>query len=596
MSVETPIEMAADMNSTPADGVISAGNFAFRRVFVAGLTAVSILGTSSILIAILAHGKFSFTAFMAIAAFLVNMTWVALGFSNSAIGFFLLRGSNKSSTKAWPELERLEALNPLETRTSVVMTVRDDDAESIFARIKAIRKSVDETGYGESFDYFILSDSSTPNAIEAEERAIASWQAEDPSVNRRVIYRRRPTNWGFKPGNIRDFCARWGHDYEFMVLLDADSIMSGETIVRLVGIMANSPRLGILQSLIVGVLCPSLFARLFEFGHRHALRCSIASSAWWQGDRCQYWGHNAVIRLAPFAGYCEMPFLPGKGPFSGHIFCHDQIEASFMHRAGYEVRVLPEESGSYEGVPPTLFDFNKRNNRWCQGNLKNIRVVPASGLSAIDRFQLLVVAQRFLSQPALVAFVFLAASLVASWPIGRPFPTRTALGLYAIWIIMFFSPKLFGIADAILRSPSRYGGIPRLLLGGCLEFLYSLILAPISAIATTVFIIGLPLKVRINWDTNRRNAYALTWGAALQGAWPQTLAGIALLVYLGATNASAILWFAPFLLGLILAIPFATLTSSPGVNSAVLRWNVCTLPEEIEIPSVIADVVESAAP
>jgi membrane glycosyltransferase len=594
MSIETPVDLAEDVNSTLAADVISVGNFTFRRVFIAGLTVVSILGTSSLLVAILAQGKFGFTAFMAVAAFLVNMTWVALGFSNSVIGFFLLRGSTKSSTKVWPELARLETRNPLKTRASVVITARDDDGESIFARIKAIRKSLDKTSSGASFDYFILSDSSMSETIEAEERAIASWQAEDPSVNRRVFYRRRPTNWGFKPGNIRDFCARWGENYEFMVLLDADSIMSGETIVRLVGIMENNPRLGILQSLIVGVLCPSLFARLFEFGHRHALRCSIAGSAWWQGDRCQFWGHNAVIRLAPFTRYCEMPFLPGKGPFSGHISCHDQIEASFMHRAGYEVRVLPEESCSYEGVPPTLFDFNKRNNRWCHGNLKNLRVVRASGLSAIDRFQLMVVAQRFLSQPALVAFVFLAASLAASWPIDRTFPTRMALGLYAIWIIMFFSPKLFGIADAILRSPSQYGGVPRLLWGACFEFLYSLLLAPISAIATTVSIMGLPFKGRFNWDPNRRNAYALTWRAALRGAWPHTLVGIALLIYVGATNASAILWFSPFLLGLIFAIPFATLTSLSSVNSAALRWNICMLPEEIEIPSEITDVVESA--
>lgn len=423
---------------------------------------------------------------------------------------------------------------------------------------------------------------------------MTSWQAEDPSVNRRVFYRRRPTNWGFKPGNIRDFCARWGENYEFMVLLDADSIMSGETIVRLVGIMENNPRLGILQSLIVGVLCPSAFARLFEFGHRHALRCSVAGSAWWQGDRCQFWGHNAVIRLAPFARYCEMPFLPGKGPFSGHIFCHDQIEASFMHRAGYEVRVLPEESHSYEGVPPTLFDFNKRNNRWCQGNLKNLRVIPSSGLSAIDRFQLMVVAQRFLCHPALVAFLFLATFLVASWPVDRIFPTRMAFGLYAIWIAMFFSPKLFGVADAILRSPSRYGGVPRLLLGACFEFLYSLLLAPISAIATTVLIIGLPFKSRFKWDTNRRNAYVLTWRTALREAWPQTLFGMSLLIYLAATNANAISWFAPFLVGLVFAFPFAIVTSLPAVNRAALRWNICKLPEEIEIPSEIASVVEYA--
>lgn len=592
MSIELPAELTEDVNSTPAADTTSVRHFTSRRVFAASLTGLSIIGTSAMLVAILAQGKFGLSAFLAVAAFLVNMTWVALGFSNSVIGFFLLHRSAKSSTKLWPELERLEARNPLKTRAAVVMTIRDDDAKSVFARIKAIRKSLDKTSSGPSFEYFILSDSSMPEAIEAEERAIGSWQAEDPSISERVFYRRRPTNWGFKPGNIRDFCAKWGENYEFMVLLDADSIMSGKTIVRLVGIMENDPRLGILQSLIVGVLCPSIFARLFEFGHRHYLRCSAAGSAWWQGDRCQFWGHNAVIRLAPFARYCEMPFLPGKGPFSGHILCHDQIEASFMHRAGYEVRVLPEESCSYEGVPPTLIEFNKRNNRWCHGNLKNVRVVRASGLSAIDRFHLLVVAQRFLSQPALIVFMLLAAFLAASWPANRAFPTRMALGLYAVWMFMFFSPKLFGIADAILRSPSRYGGVPRLLLGGCLEFLYSLLLVPISAIATTVHIIGLPFKGRFNWDTNRRNAYALTWRRALREAWPQTLVGTALLICLGATNASAILWFAPFLLGLILAIPFARLTSLSSINRAVLRWNICILPEEIKIPPEITDVVE----
>jgi membrane glycosyltransferase len=595
MSGETPVELAEDVDCTLTAGVIAEGYFTFRRVFIAGLTVVSILGTSAILVAILAQGKFGFTAFLLVAAFVVNMSRVALLFWNSVIGFFLLRGSSKSSTKIWPELEGLETRNPLKTRASVVMTVRDDDVESIFARIKAIRKSLDRTSSGASFDYFVLSDSSMSEKIEAEERAMASWQAEDPSVNRRVFYRCRPTNWGFKPGNIRDFCARWGENYEFMVLLDADSIMSGETIVRLVRIMENNPRLGILQSLIVGALCPSLFARLFEFGHRHTLRCSIAGSVWWQGDRCQFWGHNAVVRLAPFARYCEMPFLPGKGPFSGHILCHDQIEASFMHRAGYEVRVLPEESCSYEGVPPTLFDFNQRNNRWCMGNLKNLRVVRASGLSAIDRFHLMVVAQRFLSQPALVAFVLLATSLVASWPTGRIFPARMALGLYAAWIAMFFSPKLFGVADAILRSPAQYGGVPRLLWGACFEFLYSLLLAPISAIATTVFIIRLPFKGRFNWDIQHRNAYVLTWRAALRETWPQTLVGTALLIYLCATNATAISWFAPFLLGLIFATPFAIVTSLPSFNSAALRWNICALPEEIEVPSEITDVVEYAA-
>jgi membrane glycosyltransferase len=521
------------------------------------------------------------------------MTWVALGFWNSMIGFVLRRGSISPSARVWPEIERLESF-AVSARVAVVMTVHDDGAETIFTRIKTVRKSLDRTSDGKSFDYFILSDSSRPETIAAEEHTFASWQAEDPSVSKNVIYRRRPTNWGYKAGNIREFCTQWGHAYELMVLLDADSIMSGETIVRLVGVMESNPRLGIFQSLIVGVLCPSLFGRLFEYGHRHALRCSITGSSWWQGDRCQYWGHNAVIRIAPFAQYCEMPFLPGKGPFSGHIFCHDQIEASFMHRAGYEVRILPEESGSYEGVPPTLFDFNRRNNRWCQGNLKNLRVVFMSGLSAIDRFQLLVVAQRFLSHPALVAFLILATFLAASWPVGRAFPGRMAIGLYAIWMFMFFSPKLFGIADVLLKSSADYGGVPRLLFGACMEFLHSMLLTPISSVATTIFIFGIPFKGRSTWDTNRRNAYALTWRDALRDEWPQTVLGASILIYLLVSNAAVTPWFAPFLLGLIFAIPFAVMTSLPRVNAAARRLKICCLPEEINIPPEIADVVEQA--
>jgi membrane glycosyltransferase len=574
--------------------LVSRKSFAPRRIVVTGLTLGTILGTTTLLIAILLHGKFSFTAVVAVAAFLVNITWVALGFWNAAIGFFLLRGSSKPSIRLWPGIDQSES-GPLRARVAVVMTVHDDEAEGVFARIKSIRMSLDKTSSGRSFDYFILSDSSLPETIEAEEQSLALWQAEDPSVNQRVIYRRRATNRGFKPGNIRDFCARWGENYELMVLLDADSIMSGETIVRLVRIMENNPQLGILQSLIVGVLCPSLFARLFEYGHRHALRCSIAGSAWWQGDRCQYWGHNAVIRMSPFVRYCEMPYLPGKGPFSGHIFCHDQIEASFMHRAGYEARVLPEESCSYEGVPPTLRDFNRRNNRWCQGNLKNLRVIPASGLSMIDRFQLMVVAQRFLSHPALIVFLISATVLAVSWPVGKVFPASMAISLYAIWMVMFFSPKVFGIADAILKSPANYGGVPRLLGGMCCEFLYSLLLTPVSSFATTLFIMGIPLKRRFKWDTNRRNAYAVSWRTALRENFLQTLVGICILISLVSANVAAIPWFVPLILGLICAIPFAVVTSLPSANKLAQQLSICTFPEEISIPPEIRDVIEYAA-
>ena len=586
------VESAEKIKSASA-GLTDPGKYTGRRLSVAALTTLSIFGTSSVLAVILARGTLNFTACLAVTAFLVNMIWIALSFWNSLIGFLVRRGLAKSRAQTPIEPKGSEIGNPLNTRTAVVMTTRNDNVQGVFARIKAIRKSLENTGAGASFDYFILSDSSMPEPIAQEECALASWQAEDPSIRERVFYRRRSTNLGFKAGNVMDFCTQWGKNYEFMVLLDADSLMSGGTIIQLVESMQNQPRLGILQTLMVGVLCPSLFARIFEFGHRHARRCSVAGAAWWQGDRCQFWGHNAVIRLAPFARYCEMPLLPGRGSLSGHILCHDQIEASFMHRAGYEVRVFPNESGSYEGVPPTLVEFNKRNNRWCHGNFKNARIAGYAGLRLIDRFHLLVVAQRFLSQPALLGFVIAAAVLAGSWPVGRTFPTGMALGLYALWMLMIFSPKIFGLIDAILSSPAEYGGKRWLFLGASIELVYSVLLAPISAVATTAYIIGLPFRRSFNWDNSCRNAYVLTFGAAVRVAWLQTLIGIILLGYLCVRNTSAIWWFAPFWVGLILAVPFVSLTSLSQANRLGRFWKICMLPEEIAVPSEIAEVANA---
>jgi membrane glycosyltransferase len=100
----------------------------------------------------------------------------------------------------------------------------------------------------------------------------------------RVIYRRRQINTGFKAGNIRDFCAEWGNKFDLMLPLDADSLMAGETIVKLVRIMQAYPKIGILQSLVVGMPAESAFGRLFQFGMRHGMRPYTMGSAWWLGD------------------------------------------------------------------------------------------------------------------------------------------------------------------------------------------------------------------------------------------------------------------------------------------------------------------------
>ncbi len=80
----------------------------------------------------------------------------------------------------------------------------------------------------------------------------------------------------------------------------------------------------------------------------------IAGLNYWQCGEANFWGHNAIIRLAPFIEYCALPALPGKEPFGGHILSHDFVEAALMRKAGYAVRLLPTDDGSYEEGPPTL--------------------------------------------------------------------------------------------------------------------------------------------------------------------------------------------------------------------------------------------------
>ena len=129
----------------------------------------------------------------------------------------------------------------------------------------------------------------------------------------RIHYRRRPVNTGFKAGNIMDFLCHRAEGFELMLTLDADSEMSAAAVLRLVRAMQADPTLAIAQHLTVGLPAASAFPRLFQFGMRAGMRTWATGQAWWQGDEGPYWGHNAVVRIAPFRALCRLPTLP-SGP------------------------------------------------------------------------------------------------------------------------------------------------------------------------------------------------------------------------------------------------------------------------------------------
>jgi membrane glycosyltransferase len=557
-----------------------------RRIFGA-LCLLTLISMGSWLGAILAADGFDWLDFLMLAAFLVAAPWFVIGFWNAAIGFLILQFARDPNEIILPPALKARDDDPIFVRVAVLVTVRNEDPKRVFRRMRTVKASLDATGFGDQFDYFVLSDSSHAEVITAERAAFEAWRQEFSDPNR-LVYRRRENNAGFKAGNLRDFCERWGKHYEIMVPLDADSLMTGAAIVRLARIMQANPQLGILQSLVVGTPSPSFFARVFQFGMRHGMRSFTSGSAWWHADCGPFWGHNAAVRIAPFTDYCRLPELSGRPPFGGPIMSHDQIEAVLMRRAGFEVRVLTEEGGSYEENPPALPDFARRDLRWCQGNLQYLKLVGLPALFPTSRMQIAMAIQMFLVSPAIVLFLISAALAAAMFPPGAAFPTASALAFYLAFVAMYFAPKFFGIADAILRAPRRYGGVAHILIGGLIETVFTFLLFPVSTFNQTLFMLSLIFGRNAGWDAQQRDGYRVPWMTATRGLWPATLFGLFVLAFLAFTAPAAIPWFLPFLGGLVLSIPFAVLTSLPEVGASAVHWRLCAIPEEFETPAEIS--------
>ena len=408
---------------TPA-GIQPAAEIRRRRIIVATLNIATYLLMMTLMAKVLGAGGWTLTDIIIFICFGIGLPWSVLGFWNALIGLWLLHGRQDGMDQVAPFARDGNTREPITVKTAILMTLRNEDPARAFARLRIVKQSVDATGQGAQFSYFILSDTNVEDVGAAEARMSAEWQASMSAEDAaRIIYRRRTDNTGYKAGNVRDFCERWGHEFELMLPLDADSLMSGESIVRMTRMMQAYPKLGILQSLVVGMPSSSAFARIFQFGMRHGMRSYTMGSAWWIADCGPFWGHNAFVRIAPFRDECHLPILPGGPPLGGHVLSHDQVEATLMRRAGYEVRVLPEELGSWEENPPTILEFVRRDLRWCQGNMQYVKLLNIPGLLPMSRFQLVWAILMFIGVPAFTLMI----ALVSHQGAGRP----SLAGLFA---------------------------------------------------------------------------------------------------------------------------------------------------------------------
>jgi membrane glycosyltransferase len=562
-----------------------------RRAIFAFLVAASMAGL--LWLACLALPPRSLGAILFIALFAITLPWTIVGFWNAAIGFFVMRLCRDPVVTVNPLARTSRGDEPLSASTAILMCIRNESPDQVIRNLEPLLDGLVRARAHPVFHVYLLSDSSDPDIIAAEALRFAAlakkWNSAIP-----ITYRRRAVNTAFKSGNMRDFCESFGARHEFAVTLDADSFMPAHAVLRLVRIMQANPRLGILQTLIVGLPSVSPFARVFQFGMRLGMRSHTLGAAWWQGDCGPYWGHNAILRLKPLTDHCAMPVLPGNGPLAGHVLSHDQVEAALMRRAGYDVRVLPEEGLSFEESPPTLLEFKRRDLRWLHGNMQYWQLLTLPGLKPVSRFQLLFAMLMYLSSPAWIAMMAIGtvALALSETRVGPRVPVSLGAGaaLFALVTFMTFAPKIASVIDLLLREPARrsYGGGASFVSNVAAETLHMLILSPIMALAHTLFLIRLLVFRRGGtWNSQLRESHSVPWRLALMRLWPQTLAGglIIGVVMMKAPDRIGLALIGAG--GLLVAVPFAVATASPLLGVVLARIGIGRIPEEVEVPAAL---------
>ena len=568
-------------------------DIAARQLFWRRCTIVALVTTSVALLAIwmgylLFADGFRVSGLVMMAAFVMTLPYITLTFWSSVVGFLILQFSRDPVALVLPAALRAKPKAVSMNKTAVVMPTRNEDPTEVVRRLGAMAAWLDAEAPDEHYEYFILSDTHDPAIAEQEEEVFAAWRASAARPDR-LHYRRRTSNEGFKAGNVREFMENHGDRFEYMLVLDSDSVMSAEAIRRLVSIMDADSKIGILQPLIVGLPSASPFARIFQYGMRHGMRVFATGSAWWQGDEGPYWGHNALIRIAPFRDHCHLPWIPENRFLGGQVLSHDQVEAVLMRRAGFECRVLPLEEGSYEDNPPTLPDFLARDLRWCQGNMQYVNLLGLEGARLIGRQQLLFAILMYLGAPCWMLFlgVGLGHAITGAPLFAGSVGLAFGLGLFATMMTMTFAPKLLGMLDVLCNKDKRqaFGGTGTVLKGLGVDFLFGVIAGPVLALTHAIFIVGLLFGRTVQWTAQQRRGRMVGVVEALRNLWPHTAVGLVATLLLSITAPAVLPWALPILFGLVLAVPFACLTTHPAIGQWLDRNRVCATPEEIEPPA-----------
>jgi len=565
-----------------------------RRILFFGLGLLTTGAASYSMLDILGANGLEPIELAILILFVFNFFWLALSFWSAFAGFvFEALGIEPITLRRRSHLHPKTAA-PLRSRTAIVMAERHEPADRIFAAFEALLRQLADTGQLDHFAFFVLSGSDDPARIEAERRVWAATCAR-LGASGRLFYWKREDRIGRKAGTISDFLRRWGEYYDHMIVLDADSLMTGEVVVELARLMEANPEAGLIQTLPMPINQTSLFARVLQFASYAYARVFATGTAAWQLGESNYYGHNAIVRTQAFRECCGLPTLPGKPPLGGEIHSHDFVEAALLRRGGWQVLFLPHLGGSYEELPSNLLDYAVRDRRWAQGNLQHLKLLGARGLHPISRFHFLSGAFAFMLSPLWLLFLVLSTaemvveavmgfeyfprgySLFPEWPISKLSET---ISLASVTLGLLFLPKILGLLLSLARQRRAFGGAIRLVLSTVFEMLFSILMAPIMMALHSYFVATLLIGRVTGWDPQHRSERGLGVREAFSSLGVLFFAALAWGVLLLVAAPDRVWWLLPVLAGLVLAVPVAVWSSRGAVGTRLREAGFLLTPEE----------------
>lgn len=539
-------------------------------------------------------GDMTFLEYIILVLFGLTFSWITVAFCGSIVGFFLVLFQRRSPPS------RLKT--KLVGHTAVLMPTYNEEPDRIFASIEVMATAIADTGEGEAFDWFVISDTTDPDIAIKEETGFHELRKRiGDKVN--VYYRRRQKNTARKAGNVGDFCRRWGSSYDHLLILDADSLMEPDTILELARRMEADPDSGLIQTIPQLINGTTLTARLQQFATCVYGPVVGTGLAWWTHKEGNFWGHNAIIRTAAFMSSAGLPDLKGKPPFGGHILSHDFVEAALIRRAGWSVVIAADLAGSYEECPPSIIDLAVRDRRWCQGNLQHSRVIRSKGLHWVSRMHLLTGIMSYLASPLWLLLIMAGLALSLQVQFIRPeyftnefslFPSWPkmdsvrSLSLFIFTMIILFTPKTLGFISYLLNGKLRRssGGFFRLIISFILEVILSALIAPMMMLIHSGAVLAILFGYDSGWNPQRRDDGSMPIKTLIyRHRWHMTV-GVFLLVAAYFNSLAMLAWLSPSIAGMLLSVPLSWLTSSWSVGNRVKQWGILRTPDESQKPAI----------